>query len=355
MMISSTPRVSIIVPCRNEERFIAECLDSILANDFPHAELEILVVDGNSTDRTREIVGQYALRHSCVQLLDNPRQTTPVALNIGLRHARGELLIRMDAHAKYDPAYVVNCVRAADEYGADNVGGRCVMVPRHDTLLARALVQAMSHPFGVGNATYRTTTLTEPRWVDTVPFFCFRRAVVDRVGYFNEWLTRSQDFEFSQRLHKLGGRTLMVPGIVSYYYLRTDLGAFVRRNVLNGVWVIVPFLYTDVIPVRIRHLVPLTFVLTLLTTALVGAFWLPAWWLLAVVLMAYAVAASLATIHIVRRTRELNLLAIMPLLFFTIHLSYGLGSLAGLVFVAYTLFRRVISPSSNNPVTSLTS
>lgn len=349
------PRVSIIIPCRNEERFIADCLDSILANDFPHDQLEILVVDGNSTDRTREIVTRYTHRHPCVQLLDNPRQITPVALNIGLRQARGDLLIRMDAHAKYDPAYVVNCVRAADEHHADNVGGRCVMVPRHDTLLARALVQAMSHPFGVGNATYRTTTLTEPRWVDTVPFFCLRREVIERVGLFNERLSRSQDFEFSQRLHKLGGRTLMVPGIVSYYYLRTDLGSFVRRNVLNGLWVIVPFLYTDVMPVRPRHLVPLTFLLTLLTSALLGAFWTPAWWLLAAVLLAYALAASFATAQIVRRTGEPRFLAIMPLLFFTIHTSYGLGSFGGLIYVAYTLIRRVFSPSSSNPVTTLTS
>ncbi|PYP29448.1 MAG: hypothetical protein DMD55_01410, partial [Gemmatimonadetes bacterium] len=144
--------VSVIVPCRNEERYIARCLDSILASDYPRERLEVLVVDGQSDDRTRAILDDYVSRQPIIRVLDNPRRIQPVALNIGIRASRGEILLRMDAHVVYPPNYISELVAALERTGADSVGGVLITVPGNQTPIGRAIAIAMSHPFGVGNA-----------------------------------------------------------------------------------------------------------------------------------------------------------------------------------------------------------
>ncbi|MFQ5779968.1 MAG: glycosyltransferase, partial [Nitrospiria bacterium] len=140
--------VSIIIPCRNERDFIASCLDSILGNDYPFRLIEILVVDGMSTDGTRGIVEAYAQHHTFIRLLDNPKKLTPAALNVGVKNAMGEIIIRMDAHATYDSKYISKCTKALDEYKAGNVGGIWRIIPRGNTLTGKAIVKSLSHRFG---------------------------------------------------------------------------------------------------------------------------------------------------------------------------------------------------------------
>ena len=149
------PFVSIIIPCRNERGFIATCLDSVLRDGFPLDRLEVLVVDGGSGDGTRDIVEEYSARFPCVRLLDNPRRAVPSALNIGIARASGDVIMRMDAHAELERGYIAGCLAALDEHNADNVGGIWKIVPRSPTAIGRAVVKALSHPFGVGNARYR--------------------------------------------------------------------------------------------------------------------------------------------------------------------------------------------------------
>jgi len=223
----SVPTVSVIIPCREEQAHIGACLRSVLANDYPQDRIEILVVDGMSRDGTPAIVAEVAQEHATVKLLENPQRTVPAALNRGLREARGEIIMRMDAHALYPRDYISGLVAWLLSSGADNVGGVCVTVPANRTATARAIALALSHPFGVGDAQHRVG-VQEARWVDTVPFGCYRRSSFDRVGGFDEELVRNQDVEFNHRLIRRGGRVLLVPGIKSYYYARGSLRQLAR-------------------------------------------------------------------------------------------------------------------------------
>jgi glycosyltransferase involved in cell wall biosynthesis len=147
--------VSIIIPCRNEAGYIAGCLDSVLASDYPAERMQIIVADGRSTDGTREILDRYGRQHPAVMLVDNPSGTTPTALNVAIRAAGGTVIIRMDAHVLYPTDYIRRLVVGLQESGADNVGGVLHTLPAEDTPTARAIALGMSHRLGVGNAHFR--------------------------------------------------------------------------------------------------------------------------------------------------------------------------------------------------------
>lgn len=324
----TSPVVTVIVPCRNEQDFIGACLDSIIANDYPKDRVEILVIDGMSEDNTRKIVQAYAVRYPVITLLDNPEKITPAALNIGVRHARGNVIVRMDAHARIGKDYVRRSVDSLFIHGADNVGGVMITEPRESTLLGRAIVAGLSHRFGVGGSFFRIHS-DKLRWVDTVFGGCYRKEIFDRIGLFNEKLSRGQDFEFNRRLKKAGGRILLVPDIVSHYSARSDLRSFWFHNWNNGVWAILPFAYSNVMPVSWRHLIPLTFVTTILGSAVLGC-WEPFFlWLCIAVLTVYGVANVGASLHVALRERNLRYFPAMLLVFAILHFSYGFGSLWG--------------------------
>lgn len=324
------PLVSVVIPCRNEAGFIASCLDSVVGNDYPKGRIEVLVVDGMSEDGTREIVDEYSRRHGFIRRLDNPKRVTPVALNVGIRAAAGRIIVRIDAHASIGKDYVRRCVEALSKYGADNVGGTRKTLPQRPGLVGEAIAASHSHPFGAGNSHFRLDT-KKVREVDTVFGGCYPRAVFDRIGLFNEALVRSQDMEFNLRLKRAGGRILLVPEIVCYYYARSDWRSFWRHNWGNGVWAILPFSYTSSMPVAWRHLMPLVLVSTLAVLGLTALFRTEAAWLLVAVVAAYGVAALTAAADVARRRGDLRFLLLMPLVFASLHVGYGLGSLWGLV------------------------
>src|SRR5574341_834515 len=266
------PMVTVIVPCRNEERFIAGCLDSILASTYPREALEVLVVDGRSDDGTRPILADYVARHPAVRMLDNLRRIQPVALNIGIGAARGEILVRMDAHVVYPPNYISDLVAALLETGADNVGGVLVTVPANQTAMARAIAVGMSHPFGVGNSLFRIG-VSKPRWVDTVAFFCCRRETFERVGLFDEEAL-DEDSEFNARLIQRGGRILLVPNVVCHYYARSSLRQVARMAYQYGYSK--PFVNRKLgLAMTLRQLVPPAFVLAVAGAAIMSP-WLEA-------------------------------------------------------------------------------
>lgn len=185
--------VSIIIPCRNEEKFIDKCLDSIIAQDYPKDKLEVLVVDGMSEDGTRSITRDYVQNYPFIKVLDNSKKAIPFAMNIGIRFAKGDIIMKMDAHTTYKKDYVSNCVKYLDKYKADNVGGILKMIPRDSTVIARAIVLSFSCPFGVGNSYFRAGC-ERPKWVDTVAFGCYRREVFEKFGLYN-----CEDYPFKSR------------------------------------------------------------------------------------------------------------------------------------------------------------
>lgn len=348
---SPLPRVSVIVPCRNEARFIARCLESIVANDYPKDRLEILVVDGMSDDETWNIVGDFVREHLEVKTLRNLRMITPVALNLGIAYACGEIIFRIDAHARVAENYLRLCVEGLRTYEVDNIGGLMETVPAHDGLVAKAIAASMSHPFGVGNSDFRVGS-KKVIATDTVFGGCYRREVFERIGLFNERLMRTQDMEFNQRLRKAGGRILLDPKIRCCYYASPSLKSFARHNFHDGLWAILPFAHSDVLPVRLRHLVPGAFTGAIILLLILGI-WLEPLRVLPVAMMGIYVAASLvSSIHIAWRRRDFRYACLLPLVFGIRHCAYGFGSLCAVMklacnrkFMTNTMWRVKIRPA----------
>jgi len=203
-------------------------------------------------------------------------------------------------------------------------------LPREDTFTGQAIVASLSHRFGVGNSYFRVHS-DEPKWVDTVFGGCYRREVFERIGLFNENLVRGQDMEFNLRLKKVGGKTLLVPDIVSYYYARSDIKSFWKHNFTNGVWAILPFLHSPIMPVSSRHLAPLIFVTGLLGSAVLGFVWTPFFYLFLIILGSYGLANLGASLQIALEKRNIRYFIIMPFVFGALHFAYGLGSLWGVI------------------------
>jgi len=288
--------------------------------------MEVIVADGMSTDDTREVIARYPR----VAIVDNPQRITPVGLNRAILASHGQIILRMDAHARVAPDYISGCVEALERSGADNVGGIRVELARDEGVFAAAIVEALTQRFGVGNARYRMMADRE-EWVDTVFGGCWRREIFSRIGNFNERLARSQDIEFNQRLRRSGGKILLSPGLVTYYYTRSRLRDFVRHSFINGVWSVLPFALCDSgMPVRWRHLAPLGMVATLIAAGAMGFSW-PA--------LVYAAANLAVSASIAIRRRRWSFAALMPVAFAALHFSYGLGSLWGLLRAA-TIFAR---------------
>lgn len=326
--MSDLAKVSIVIPCRNEEKFIGKCLDSIVVSDYSKDRLEILVVDGMSEDGTRTTVQSYARKYLFIRLLDNLKKITPAAMNIGIANAKGEIIMRMDAHNTYPPNYISGLVGWLEKAQADNVGGVCFTVPATQTLMAEAIALALSHPFGVGNAYFRIGA-KEPRWVDTVPFGCYRREVFDQVGMFDEELVRNQDDEFNLRLLKRGGRILLVPNIVSYYYARDSLCKLWRMYYQYGYFK--PLVTRKVGGVlTIRQVIPAVFVLGLLVSGALAPWTAYSGWALCAIIFAYVVADLGSSIYVGFQRGVKGALA-TPFVFPVLHLSYGFGFLKGVL------------------------
>jgi succinoglycan biosynthesis protein ExoA len=325
------PTVSIIIPCRNEVRFIASCLDSVLRNGFPLERLEILVLDGMSDDGTREIVRDYAARHSLIRMLDNLHKVTPYALNLGIREAKGDVVMRLDAHTICDRDYIAQCIRTLLEYGADDAGGTLRIIARDDTLLGRTIVKVLTQPVVVGNLRYRFSQPHEPELVDTVAFFCCRRELFQKIGLFNEKLTRIQDMEFKRRLARAGCKIMLAPGALAYYQARSDFRSFCRHNWSDGLWTVLAFAYAELMPVRWRHLAPACFVGGLFATGLLALLFPVCKWAFVAIAGGYILAILTLSGRIAVAEADPRYLFPVPLVIASMHLIRGLGSLWGLV------------------------
>jgi len=324
--LSNPPTVSIVIPVRNEERFIGRCLESVFAQDCDMSAVEVVVVDGRSADRSREIVKGFAARHPNLKLVDNPRRHVPAAMNLGIQSCTGELIIRLDAHGEYARDYVRRCVETAVRTGAELVGGILIVQPGADTLMARTIQVFQGHRLGMGGASHRVGGHEGP--ADTVPFGCFRRDALAQVGLFDERLIRSQDNEMVARIQAAGGQVWFNPQIINYYYARPTLRGWLGMLYINGSWHtylmrILPSAF------RLRYLVPLAFVLIVCGGALAGLVWPPAWWAAAATLGSHLVLSLLASVQLASR-HGWDLMLTLPWFFPLCHLWYGAATFMGM-------------------------
>lgn len=321
--------VSIIIPCRNEEKYISRCLDSIVSQDFSKEKLEVLVINGISEDRTKEIIKEYSRCFPYIKLLENPQKTTPYAMNIGIENAKGEIIMKMDAHTTYQKDYISKCQLYLNKYNADNVGGVLKAVPSENTLSAKAVALCLSDKFGMGSSYCKIGT-KKIRWVDTVAFGCFRKEIFKKIGLYDEKMIRSQDLEFNLRLKKAGGKILLAPDIIGYYYPRPNLRAFLKQNLIDGSWISYPLKFGKVV-FSLRHVIPLLFVLGLLGLIVLSFFFHLFLWLLVFVLGLYLLLSIFFSLKISIKEKDIRFLFLMPLVFTIRHFGYGFGSIWGLI------------------------
>jgi len=324
--VSATPYVSIIMPCRNEARCIGAVLEEILQHqEEPQGGFEIIVADGLSSDGTRDRVLALAQCDPRIRLVDNPHRYTPHGLNAALAAARGEIIIRMDAHTAYAPDYLIRCVETLLVRNADNVGGP--WVARGKGYWSRAIAAAFQSAFAIGGARGHRVGYEGP--VDTVYLGCWRKDVFSRFGRFDEELVRNQDDEHNLRITRQGGVVWQSPVIRSWYVPRQSLYALFRQYFQYGYWK-VRVIQKHQLPASLRHLVPGAFVSALLACLVAGPFYVPARWVGGVLAAVYLACVLLASVVTGARS-EWKLIPALPFVFPAYHLGYGLGFLQGVL------------------------
>lgn len=327
--MSNLPTVTVIIPCRNEQRFIGSCLDSILSGDYPPELLEIIVADGMSDDGTREVLQTFANRYTgapSVRIIDNPQKIVSTGLNRAIEQARGEIIVRMDAHTEYSTDYIRRCVEVLQETGADNVGG--AHRTRASGYLQEAITLAFHSPFAVGGARSHDVDYEGP--IDSVIYGCWRKKTLLNIGMFDEELVRNQDDELNLRIIRGGGVVYQSAKILSWYQPRASLRALFRQYMQYGYWK-VRVIRKHRIPAKWRHLVPGALVLGLLLLGIFSIFLAPARIILLLSLTLYFSATLIASLVTCRQPARFKFIPILPVIFSLYHFGYGYGFLRGLV------------------------
>ncbi len=322
----SMPFVSVIIPCRNEAQHIGKVLDDLIAQDYPKENLEVIFGDGDSSDKTRDIISRYSAQYKWIIQFKNPRKTVPFAMNEGIRLAKGEIIVRMDAHASFPPDYISKLVRWQQKLNADNVGGIWITKPSSSSTKAEAIAEILSHPLGVGNSMFRIG-VNEVTESDTVPFGCYRKNIFNKIGYYDERLERNQDIELNKRLKAANGKIFLVPDVSCIYYSRSTFYKLVENNFRNGEWVILTSYYTgQVSSLSMRHFIPLGFLVYILSLPLLMMFSK----LFLIPLVLYSIAVIIASSQVAFRRTKPGMIPFLVYGFLILHLGYGAGCLYGL-------------------------
>ena len=320
------PMVTVVMPVRNEARFIARSLGAVLAQDYPAHLLEVIVADGMSTDGTRDIIKSLQVQHRNLRLIDNAGQIVPTGLNAALARMQGRIFARVDGHCEIDRDYVSRCVEHLENDGVDGVGGPLETVG--ETGIAKVISVAMSSKFGVGNSAFRTVS-DKTMLADTIAFPAYTRAIVERVGLFDEELVRNQDDDYNYRLRKIGAKILLAADVRSRYYSRSSIRSLWRQYFQYGYWK-VRVLQKHPRQMRPRQFVPPLFAAALLFSLLMVPFSAIGVWMLACVAGSYALANVGASV-ITARKLDWGIRLLLPPTFAILHLAFGSGFLFGLI------------------------
>ena len=315
------PRVTIAMPAYNEERYIEACIASVQAQDYPRHLIEILIADGRSTDRTREIIAALAAADPRIQLVDNPARLQAAGLGQMVKQATGDLIVRMDVHAEYAPDYVRKCVEVLERTGADNVGGS--QRARAKTAFQRALCAALASPLGVGGARYRSSDADG--FVDTVFLGAFRRRVFETVGLWDPGAITNEDAELNQRILDSGGQIYLSRDIVVHYFPRDSFRTLARQYYKYGIGRARTLLKLGSLP-NFRPVGP--FAMVVGATALLAI--PPLWPIAPLAFASYALATGAEAVRVGAKAGPATIPTIWAI-FPVLHVSHGIGFAAGLL------------------------
>jgi glycosyltransferase involved in cell wall biosynthesis len=319
--------ISVICPTYNEEKYIAQCIESTIAQDYPLSKIELLFVDGRSSDNTRDIIIEYQKKYDFIKLLDNPHKIVPYAMNIGINQASGKFIIRIDAHATYPTYYFSELIKYIQSLNADNVGGVWNTLAANDSTECRSIAIASSHKFGVGNSQHKVGA-KQIIETDTVPFGCYRRDVFNRIGLFDEELVRNQDDEFNARLINSGGKIFLIPDIVINYTARDTLKKMSTMYYQYGLFK--PLVNKKLRkPATVRQFFPALFLTGLFWGAIVSFFSSLLMTIFFVIIVIYLATGISIGIEKAKQQADIKLIYYLPFTFFIIHASYGWGYIIG--------------------------
>jgi len=320
-------KVSIIIPTYNEEKYIIECLNSIISSDKNTLELEIFVVDGCSSDATQSLVHDFIKKYNFIKILVNKKKIAPTAMNLGIKASSGDYIFVISAHAKYTHDYFKVLVKAINQLNADCVGPVLVTEVKVNTQKANSIKKILSHKFGVGNASFRTGS-SKIKSVDTVAFGCYKREVFNKYGLYDERLVRNQDIELNKRIIRGGGKIYLIPDVQCIYYARETFLSLANNNFSNGKWNLLTAYYTKTLDsLSIRHFIPLVFILSLLLPFLLSFLNINFLWIFILSLGSYL---ALVIISSLKSKDSENNFFYLVVSFLVLHLSYGFGSLVGI-------------------------
>lgn len=328
------PLVSAVVAVRNEERHIEAVLTSLLKQETADWELEIIIVDGDSSDRTQEIVKRIASEDSRVKLAINEQRKTPYAFNLGIQKARGTYICILGAHTTYASNYIATCLEELKIRGAAGCSGREITRPGGDGLQARLVAWTLAHPFGTSSKSMRTL---KAGFADTIPYPLFLKSTLLEIGGYDTQLHRNQDNDLSQRLRARGYKLYITDKTSCEYFVSPDLVSLARYAFKSGFWNIISFKLNPA-SMSMRHFVPGAFVVALLFSLLMFLFSIgitaqAQLWLRAPILLLgviYGAASIGVACHVALRERAAGAL-LMPIAFLLLHVSYGAGTLSAIV------------------------
>lgn len=321
--------ISFIVVAYNAEKVIKNCLNSLNEQNYPHREIEVLLVDSNSTDNTKKIMNKFKREfeqdYKRIVVLDNLKRTLPCGWNVALKNAKGEAILRVDAHTIYPKDFIMKNVREINK-GENIVGGKCISITKDDTQWEKTLLIAEESIFGCGVADFRRKS--ERRYVSTLAFAMYRKEVFDKVGYYNENLARTEDNEMHYRMRKAGYKFLLSPEITTYRYARSTLKDMIKQKYGNGKWIGITIKYCPRC-FSIYHFVPLCFVLSIIISfiLLLLNFNLP----LLFILSLYGLFNIINLIFIFVKYGFNIQYLLLPFIFLILHCSYGYGTIVGLI------------------------
>lgn len=317
--------VSVVIPCRNEVNYIEKVIQSIFENEYPSDLIEVLIVDGMSTDGTIELLHELQRKYTQISLIVNQKQKTPFAFNLGIKQSKGDVVMICGARFILSKNYIneiVSVLNNHPEVGC--VGGRIINI--YENATSEIISKAMASKFGVGFNNFRT--ITNDVFVDTVTPPAFRKSIFDELGYFDERLTRNQDDDFSYRIIKEGYKILLKSNISFQYFVRASFSKLFKQYRQYGYWkVFVNKKHKTV--TTLRQLFPLFFLISILLFPILiminSKFSYP----FLLELTTYVVLNFIFSL----KTNGLNFIHIFKQMYtcFILHISYGFGYLEGII------------------------
>ena len=327
--------VSFAIVAFNEENYLPKLLDDLKNQDYPHSRIEVLLIDSLSTDSTKQIMESFSGEENgfyAVKVLENPKKTIPCGHNVALDNYTGEALVRVDAHASM-PCDFINKNVAVLQSGEVASGGRRPNIINDTTPFKETLLIAEQSMFGSSIAPYRNSD----KKMYASSLFCgmYKREVYDVVGKYNELLPRSEDNDMTYRIRKAGFKLCYSPDIVFYQHTRSSLTKMLKQKYLNGYWIgktmgVSPKCFS------LFHFVPFAFVLAIALTSFLTAFGFP---LLGLLMWSayFFLILGITVIETLKKPLKTNLL--LPVIFFLLHISYGVGTLLGLIVMPFWILK----------------